>query len=222
MEIKEIAHIRTPFNDKFGIPRQSGMADIPGRIVFCEKYRAKEALRGIEGFSHLWIIWGFSQSEEKHSLTVRPPRLGGNKRVGVFATRSPYRPKSLGLSSVRLTGVENTHEGTVLLVEGVDMADGTPVYDIKPYLSYTDSHPDARGSFADDALAHRLNIVFSPGTESFFTKEMKDNVCDILSLDPRPSYQDDPQRIYGVSIYDFDIRFTVDGDTLTVKEIKGK
>lgn len=221
MEIKEIAHIRTPFRDKFGIPRQSGMADTPARIVFCEKYRAKEAIRGIEEFSHLWIIWGFSRADEKRSLTVRPPRLGGNRRVGVFATRSPFRPNSLGLSSVRLTGTEETDEGTVLLVEGADMADGTPVYDIKPYLAYTDSHPDSTGGFADGALGHRLKVVFSPGTENLLPEKITGEVCALLSLDPRPSYQSDPERIYGVHLYDFDIRFTVDGDTLTVKEIKG-
>ncbi len=221
MEIKEIAHIHTLFPDKFGIPRQSGMADLPCEIVFTPEYRVDEALRGIEDFSHLWLIWGFSLSDKKKwSPTVRPPRLGGNKRIGVFATRSPYRPNPIGLSSVRLLSVEKTDKyGKILRISGADMADGTPIYDIKPYLAYTDSHPDAAGAYADDALRHMLDVEFAPGTEALLPSELIQGVRSLLACDPRPSYHDDPGRIYGVHIAGYDIRFTVEKNKLTVKEI---
>lgn len=221
MEIKEIAYIHTPFPDKFGIPRQSGMADLPCEIVFTPEYRIDEALRKIEDFSYLWLLWGFSLSDKKKwSPTVRPPRLGGNRHVGVFATRSPYRPNPIGISSVKLLGVEKTKKyGKILHISGADMADGTPIYDIKPYLAYTDSHPDAAGGFADDALHHILDVEYDPGVESQIPPELEPGVRSLLACDPRPSYHDDPDRIYGVHIYGFDIRFTVEKNKLTVKEI---
>ena len=217
-----IAHIETEFPTKFGLPRQSGLVDgLCATIVFEPEYRVEEALRGIEEWSHLWLLWEFSDAKrEGWSPTVRPPRLGGNTRVGVFATRSPYRPNPVGLSCVRLEAVKKTPDrGTVLVVRGADLKDGTPIYDIKPYLAYTDSHPDATGGFAEPALAHKLQVVWDETVPSPFSKERKAALLQVLSLDPRPAYQDDPDRVYGFEFAGYTVRFSVDGDTLFVKEI---
>ena len=220
--MKIIARIHTDFKEKFGIPRQSGLADgLVGRIVFEEEYRRPEALRGIEGYSHLWLIWNFSESErEIWSPTVRPPRLGGNRRVGVFATRSPFRPNPIGLSSVRLLGIEHTAtEGGVLLVSGADLLDGTPIYDIKPYLAFTDSHPDAVGGFADGVRSYKLAVKFPEKLSALIEKEKLPGLISLLENDPRPSYQDDPERIYGMLFSNREIKFRVEGDTLTVVDV---
>ena len=220
--MKIIARIYTDFKEKFGIPRQSGLADgLVGRIVFEEEYRRPEALRGIEGYSHLWLIWNFSESErDTWSPTVRPPRLGGNRRVGVFATRSPFRPNPIGLSSVRLLGVEDTAtEGKVLLVSGADLLDGTPIYDIKPYLAFTDSHPDAVCGFADGVRDYKLTVDLPEELSGRIEKEKLQGLITLLENDPRPSYQDDPERIYGMLFSDREIKFRVEGDRLIVTDI---
>ena len=217
-----IAHIETEFPTKFGLPRQSGMVDaLRATIVFEPEYRVDEALRGIEDWSHLWLLWEFSDAKrERWSPTVRPPRLGGNTRVGVFATRSPYRPNPVGLSCVRLEGVEKTPDrGTVLVVRGADLKDGTPIYDIKPYLPYADSHPEATGGFAEAALAHKLQVVWDETVSSPFSNERKAALLQVLALDPRPAYQDDPVRVYGFEFAGYTVRFSVDGNVLFVKEI---
>lgn len=221
--MKIIARIHTDFKEKFGIPRQSGIADeIVGRIVFEPEYRVKEALRGIEGYSHLWLIWQFSEAvREDWSPTVRPPRLGGNKRVGVFATRSPYRPNPIGLSSVRLVGIEDTNDfGRTLLVAGADLLDGTPIYDIKPYLAYTDSHPDATGGFSDPVREYGLKVNICKELLSKIDVSKQKSLIKILEHDPRPSYQDDPKREYGFKFSDYEIFFKVSGDTLTVTGVE--
>ena len=219
--IKTIARIKTDFSEKFGIPRQSGLAGNISRIVFEEEFRNPEALRGIEGYSHLWLIWKFSESaRDEWSPTVRPPRLGGNTRMGVFATRSPFRPNPLGLSSVELVGIEKTNEGHTLVVKGADLLDGTPIYDIKPYLAFTDSHPDAKGGFADKKLSYSLNVVFPQKLQEYFSKEALGIITEILSQDPRPAYIDDPERIYGLAFSGKQIRFTVSQNTLTVISVE--
>ncbi|MBE6623628.1 MAG: tRNA (N6-threonylcarbamoyladenosine(37)-N6)-methyltransferase TrmO [Ruminococcaceae bacterium] len=219
--IKIIARINTDFHEKFAIPRQSGLSSSIGKIVFEKEYRCDEALRGIEGFSHLWLIWKFSKSErEKWSPTVRPPRLGGNKRMGVFATRSPFRPNPIGLSSVELVGLEKTEEGTVLIVRGADLLDGTPIYDIKPYLAFTDSHPQALGGFSDEKLTYSLKLDFSDEFQKKVSPQKLDVLKEILSQDPRPSYIEDETRVYGFSYADYEIRFSVCGDTLKVLGIE--
>ena len=216
--IKVIAHIRSDFKTKFGVPRQSGLVEaLRARIVFEPEYRNADALRGIEGFSHLWLIWQFSEAvREDWSPTVRPPRLGGNERMGVFATRSPFRPNAIGLSCVRLEGVEQTAEGSVLLVSGADLMDGTPIYDIKPYLPHIDSHPDARGGFAVPAAEHRLKVVFPEQWLEKVPEQLRDGLTEVLAQDPRPSYQHDPERVYGFGFARLEVKFTVDGDVLTV------
>ena len=218
--IEPIAVIRTDFPEKFGIPRQSGrVPSLEGRIVFGPAYRTPEALRGIEGFSHLWLIFGFSENHG-WSPTVRPPRLGGNKRVGVFASRSPFRPNGLGLSSVRLLRVEQTEQdGTVLVVGGADLLDGTPIYDVKPYLSTADLHPDAVGSYADAANGYRLTVDFPEALLELLPPDKRQAAIDCLADDPRPSYQDDPERIYGMLFAGSDIRFRVADGTLTVTDV---
>lgn len=220
--MKIIARIRTDFKEKFGIPRQSGIADeLEAKIVFEPEYRVSEALRGIEGYSHLWLIWQFSEAvRDTWSPTVRPPRLGGNKRMGVFATRSPYRPNPIGLSSVRLERVEKTEEGDVLIVRGADLLDGTPIYDIKPYLAFTDSHPNAVGGFADPVKEYSLNVVFCKELLSKIKISKQNALLKILEHDPRPSYQDDPEREYGMLFSDYEIFFKVSSDTLTVTAVK--
>ena len=224
MELKIIAKICTDFKDKFGIPRQSGIAKTVGRIVFEPEYRVREALRGIEGYSHLWLLWGFSEARrDGWSPTVRPPRLGGNKRMGVFATRSPYRPNSIGLSSVRLLSVEDTaQEGLVLIVEGADLLDGTPIYDIKPYLPFTDSHPDAIGGFADEVREYRLKVNFGLHLIEKIPDNKRDALITILENDPRPSYKEDGDHEYGMVYADLDIFFKVEDGTITVTRVESK
>ena len=224
MELKIIAKISTDFKEKFGIPRQSGIAKAVGKIVFEPEYRVREALRGIDGYSHLWLLWEFSEARrDGWSPTVRPPRLGGNRRMGVFATRSPYRPNSIGLSSVRLLSVEESaEEGLVLLVEGVDLLDGTPIYDIKPYLPFTDSHPDAIGGFADEVREYSLKVNFSLQLLDKIPGNKREALITILENDPRPSYKDDGDHEYGMVYADLDIFFKVEGGTLTVTRIESK
>ena len=221
--MKIIAKIKNDFKEKFGIPRQSGLADsIVSRIIFEPEYRVKEAIRGIDGFSHLWLIWEFSEAKrEDWSPTVRPPRLGGNKRMGVFATRSPYRPNPIGLSSVRLVGIEDTKEfGSVLLVSGADLLDGTPIYDIKPYLTFADSHPDAIGGFADAVKEDRLSVEIDRHLLTLIDEDKRDGLLTILKGDPRPSYQDDPNRIYGMKFSNYEIFFKVSEYKLTVIKVE--
>ncbi len=220
MEIKTIAVFRGAFDTKFGIPRQSGMAPLPGRIVFEPEYRDENALRGLSGYSHLWLIWQFSQVEGGFRPTVRPPRLGGNRRMGVFATRSPYRPNPIGLSSVRLEGIEHTAEqGAVLQVSGADLMDGTPILDIKPYLAFTDAHPDAVCGFADRVYGHTLEVDLSPELARRIPPEHRQTLVQVLSLDPRPAYQEEPDRIYGMQFAGHEISFRVQNGLLTVENI---
>ena len=219
-ELKIIAHIKTDFKTKFGIPRQSGLVDLESLIVFEPEYRNEDALRGIEDFSHLWLIWSFSKAErDGWSPTVRPPRLGGNKRMGVFATRSPFRPNSIGLSSVKLLGLEKTEKGTALRVSGADLMNGTPIYDIKPYLPYTDSHPDAKGGFADERLKDSLEVNFPPELLGKIPENKREAVISLLSQDPRPHYINDDERIYGFEFADFEIKFKVKDNLLTVIDV---
>lgn len=223
MELKIIAKIYTDYKEKFGIPRQSGIAGSSvGKIVFEKEYRRPEALRGIEGYSHLWLIWNFSEAERNEwSPTVRPPRLGGNKRMGVFATRSPYRPNPIALSSVKFLGIEHTEElGDVLLVEGADILDGTPIYDIKPYLKYTDSHPDAQGGFADGVLDYKLEVSISEELLLKIPEEKRQSLITVLENDPRPGYKDDSEKEYGMKYSDFEVFFKVKDGILTVTNIK--
>jgi len=218
-EIKVIAHMRTNFPTKFGIPRQSGLIDcLKGIIVFEPEYRNPEALRGLESFSHIWVIWEFSQAVlETWSPTVRPPRLGGNKRMGVFATRSPFRPNALGLSSLKLEKIEIHPElGPIIHVAGVDLMDNTPIFDIKPYLPYTDCHKEAVGGYVEPLEEQKLKVVFPEEWLSNIPPEHREALQSVLANDPRPSYQKDPQRIYGLAYAGFNVRFTVAGDVLTV------
>ena len=220
--IQVIARMHSDFATKFGIPRQSGLVEaLRSTIVFEPEFRNPDALRGIENFSHLWLIWQFSQAvRQGWSPTVRPPRLGGNTRMGVFATRSPFRPNNLGLSSVKLLGVEHTQEfGTVLHVGGADLMDGTPIFDIKPYIPYSDCHPDAAGGFTDSAGAFLLEVDFPRELLSLLPEEKRDAAMGVLSHDPRPSYQRTPGRVYGLTFAGYDIRFSVEENTLTVKEV---
>jgi tRNA-Thr(GGU) m(6)t(6)A37 methyltransferase TsaA len=223
-EFKIIAKIRTDFPTKFGIPRQSGLiSTLKAKIVFEPQYRNKEALRGLEDFSHLWLLWKFSESVcESWSPTVRPPRLGGNKRIGVFATRSPFRPNPIGLSSVELLGIEKSDEGTVLVIKGADLLNGTPIYDIKPYLAFTDSHPDAKGGFSDEKLLYNLNVSFPDELAKKVCEEKREVLKEILSQDPRPSYIEDEKRIYGFEFDVYEIKFSVKGDTLFVVSVEEK
>ena len=218
MTIKPVAYIRSDYKEKFGIPRQSGRApSLLARIVFTPEYRNDDALRGIEGFSHLWLLFDFSATREKgFSPTVRPPRLGGNKRVGVFASRSPFRPNHIGLSCVKLVAVEKTDEGTTLLVSGADLLDNTPILDIKPYLPYADCHTDATGGYTTETEWKKLTVRFQEDLLEKIPKEKRAGLCECLEEDPRPSYQDDPSRVYGMAFDAFQVRFTVDGDLLTV------
>lgn len=221
-EIEPIAHIRTSFPEKFGIPRQSGLvAEAKGTIVFEPKYRDPDALRGIEEFSHLWLIWGFSAVEQDgFTPLVRPPRLGGNEKRGVFATRSPFRPNKLGLSVVKLEGVEKTKgRGTVLNVGGVDLLDKTPIYDIKPYIPYADAHPDARGGFASDPDEGVLIVDCDDALRGRLGEDAV-AVLAALARDPRPAYHDDPERIYEMRYGAWIVRFSVNGDTLTVCSVE--
>jgi len=220
--IQVIARMKSDFPTKFGIPRQSGLVEeLRSTIIFEPEFRNPDALRGIKGFSHLWLIWQFSEAvRTEWSPTVRPPRLGGNTRIGVFATRSPFRPNSLGLSSVKLLGVEHTEEfGTVLHVGGADLMDGTPIFDIKPYIPYGDCHPDAIGGFTDTADDFLLEVTFPAEHLEKLPEDKRSAAIGVLSHDPRPSYQRKPGRIYGVSFAGVDIRFTVEDSNLTVIEV---
>lgn len=221
--MKIIARIETDMPDKFGIPRQSGIVnELTGRIIFEPEYRVKEALQGIEDFSHLWLLWEFSENKrEGWSPTVRPPRLGGEKRKGVFATRSPFRPNPIGMSCVKLEKVEYTKElGPIIHVSSVDMMNGTPIYDIKPYITYTDSKPDAVQGFAEEFVDYSLEVNFPNNLLDMIPKEKQAGIIGILRHDPRPAYQDLPDRIYGVKYLNFDIHFMVKDNALTVTDIK--
>ncbi len=219
--MKIIARIETDFPTKFGIPRQSGLTDSEALIVFEEEYRVEDALRGIEGYSHLWLIWEFSEAKDKEwSPTVRPPRLGGNKRMGVFATRSPFRPNPIGLSSVKLLAVEKTTRGTVLRVSGADLMDGTPIYDIKPYLPFTDCHIDAKGGFADERKGYSLDVVCEEKFLGIVPENKRQVLIDLLSQDPRPQYIKDENRIFGFPYSGFEIKFQVEKEILTVISIE--
>lgn len=222
MELRPIAHIRTGFPEKFGIPRQSGVVkELRGRVVFGPEYRAREAFRGIEGFSHLWLLWGFSKNPPgKWSPTVRPPRLGGNRRVGVFASRSPFRPNPLGLSCVELCGVDyEGPEGPVLLVKGADMADGTPIYDVKPYLPGADSIEGARGGFTDQEPWEPLSVDCPPELLNKVPPGDREALLAVLAADPRPHYHRDPERVYGMGFAGVQVRFTVGEGRVRVVEI---
>lgn len=219
---KIIAHIHNDFSDKFGIPRQSGLVpEMPSYIVFEEEYRRREALRGIEEYSHVWLLWQFSETQrDDWSPTVRPPRLGGNRRMGVFATRSPFRPNPIGLSSVKLLGVEHTAtQGTVLCVAGADLLDGTPILDIKPYLVYTDAHPDAVGGFADAFVDYALTVEFPETLLSKIAPEKRESLIEVLRQDPRPAYQHDAQRVYALDFAAYTVRFCVRDSVLTVTDV---
>lgn len=221
--MKIIAKIYTDLPDKFGVPRQAGLVkELTGRIVFESEYRAPEALDGIEEFSHLWLLWQFSESiREEFSPTVRPPRLNGNKHKGVFATRSPFRPNPIGMSCVKLERVERTaNEGTVLWVSGIDMMNNTPIYDIKPYITYTDSHPDAIQGFAENYVDYGLEVEFPENLMGIIPTEKQKGLIGILRQDPRPSYQNDSTRIYGVRYMNFDVKFRVDSSKLIVTDIE--
>lgn len=221
-EMKIIAHIRNDYDAKFGVPRQSGLVrSAVSAVVFEPEYRNPDALRGLDGFSHLWLIWQFSQSvREDWSPTVRPPRLGGNTRMGVFATRSPFRPNAIGLSSVEIDRVEiDPQLGPVVYVRGADLMNGTPILDVKPYLPYTDSHPDARGGFAFGPGEGTVQVVFPPEWLAVIPDEKREPLREVLAQDPRPGYQHEPGRRYGVSFGGFDVRFTVADGVLTVCEV---
>ena len=223
MELKPIAHIKTDFPEKFGIPRQSGrVPELKGKIIFEKEFRDPDFTRGIEEFSHLWLIWEFSDSEkDKVSPTVRPPRLGGNVRVGVFATRSPFRPNPIGLSCVKLEKIEEDEKlGRILTVGGIDMKDGTPIYDIKPYLPYADCHPEATGGFAEEKRHYALTVDFPAALEAQIDPAHRAALRGVLAHDPRPSYQSDPERMYGVAFAGKNVKFTVEDGVLTVRKIE--
>lgn len=219
--MKIIATIHNDYTSKFGIPRQSGLAEVESVVVFEPEFRNPDALRGIEGFSHLWLIWKFDNEKEEWNATVRPPRLGGNVRVGVFASRSPYRPNPIGLSSVKLLGVERTaSHGVVLRVSGADLADGTKIYDVKPYVPYSDIHADATCGYSFDGDAHVLDVVLGDDyVLEALPENKRETLLKVLSYDPRPSYQNDENRIYGFEFAGFNVKFQVRGNTLTVLSI---
>ncbi len=220
--MKPIAHIETDFPTKFGIPRQSGLIDeLVGRIVFEKEYRDPQALRGLDDFSHLWLLWEFSENKrEDWSPTVRPPRLGGNKRVGVFATRSPFRPNPIGLSCVKLIAIKAEEEGTVLYVSGADLMNGTPIYDIKPYIPLTDCKPEATEGYTKETKQYALTVDFPADLLTLVPEEKQPALIQVLEQDPRPSYIDDPQREYGVYFGKQNIRFTVNDHILTVIKVE--
>lgn len=220
--MKPIAHIENDFPTKFGIPRQSGLvSSLRSRIVFAPEYRSPDAFRGLEDYSHIWLIWEFSQAvRQKWSPTVRPPRLGGNTRMGVFATRSPFRPNPIGLSVVQLEEIVlHGKDAPYLTVSGADLMHGTPIYDIKPYLPHIDSHPEARGGFAVSAAAHRLEVVFPEQWLKKVPEALREGLTEVLAQDPRPSYQHDPERVYGFAFAQFEVKFTVCDTVLTVCSI---
>lgn len=219
-----IARIHTDFTEKFGIPRQSGLVENPGTIVFEPPYRNPDALRGLEGYSHIWLLWQFSRAvRDEWSPTVRPPRLGGNTRMGVFATRSPFRPNAIGLSSVRLTGIElSGPQGPVLYVSGADLLDGTPIFDIKPYLPYTDAHPDATGGFAFQEKEGPLQVVFPDEWLNRVPPQQRETLRAVLAQDPRPAYQHEPERVYKMAFGELEVHFTVSEQTLTVCSVSSR
>ena len=222
-EMKIIARIKSEFPEKFGIPRQSGLvSSLKAQIIFEEEYRSVDAVRGLDEFSHLWIIWQFSKAvRDTWSPTVRPPRLGGNKRIGVFATRSPFRPNAIGLSSVKIEKIDLDGENApVIHVSGADLMDGTPIFDIKPYLAYTDAHPDAVGGFTENVADRRLKVEFDGELINSVPDEIKTALTDLLAEDPRPSYQNDSKRVYGLSFSGYEIGFTVDKKTLKVIKLE--
>ncbi len=217
--MKVIGHIRTDFPSKFGIPRQSGLIDgLKGKIILEPEYRNPQVYKGIEEFSHIWLLWEFSEAKKEHwSATVKPPRLGGKTRMGVFATRAPFRPNNIGLSCVKLDRVEmDEKDGSVLWVAGVDLLDGTPIYDIKPYIPLTDCHPEASEGYTKETKIHELKVEFPEELLNQYPEEKRQAVLGILAQDPRPTYFQDPERVYGVPFAGFDVKFKVDGDTLVV------
>ena len=221
--MKIVARIHNDFPEKFGVPRQSGLVpELQATIVFEPEYRNPDALKGLEGFSHIWLIWQFSESvRDTWSPTVRPPRLGGEKRLGVFATRSPFRPNPIGLSSVTLERIElDTPQGPVLHISGADLMDGTPIYDIKPYLAYADSHPDALGGFAQAFVEYGLDVVIPDELMAQVPEEKREALMGVLAQDPRPSYQNDPDRIYGITFGKQNIKFRVENQRLTVIDVE--
>lgn len=222
MNIEPIAYFHSPFHSKFGIPKQSGLVEeLEGSIVFCPEYRNADALRGLDDFDYLWLIWGFSAN--KHvatSLVVRPPLLGGNEKMGVFATRSPFRPNALGLSSVRISRIESdTTRGPVITVVGADLMDGTPIYDIKPYIPYADSHPEAKGGFTDTHAICRLTVVIPDCFHHLFSQSQLQALYKVLELDPRPHYHKSGQKEYGMPYMDYDVHFMVNDGVLTVTDV---
>ena len=223
IEMKIIARIRSPFPEKFGVPRQSGLVEsLQAQIVFEEGFRNADVVRGLEGFSHIWLIWQFSRPvRETWSPTVRPPRLGGNERMGVFATRSPFRPNAIGLSCVKLERIElEPRLGPVLHVSGADLMDGTPIFDIKPYLPYCDSHPEAAGGWTEGAEHRRLQVLFPPELLAQVPEGQRGGLLGVLAGDPRPRYQKDPKRVYGLRFGDVNVKFTVSGAELTVQAVE--
>lgn len=223
--LRPIARIQSDFSEKFGIPRQSGLVEaLRARVVFAPEYRVREAFRGLESFTHIWLVWGFSQNVEAGwSPTVRPPRLGGNQRVGVFATRSPFRPNPIGLSCVKLEKVDYTAPGgPVLLVRGADLLDGTPIFDVKPYVPLADCRPQAVGGFSDQHREDGLSVDFPPALLEQVPEEKRAALLGVLAQDPRPSYQHDPQRVYGMAFAGLEVRFTVEGNILTIRGIQAK
>ena len=228
MEFKTIARIHTGFPEKFGIPRQSGIVETPGYIVFEPPYNNPDAVRGLEEFSHIWLIWQFSEAvRDNWSPTVRPPRLGGNTRVGVFASRSPFRPNPIGLSLVKLESIEYDHSlGLVLHVTGADILDGTPIYDIKPYLPYSEAKPDAEGGFAHRVMDDSMQVVLTEDADLEPAKEIPEEylytIKKLLAQDPRPRYQDDPERVYGMSYGDWEVKFTAGDGVIMVKSIRNR
>ena len=222
MNIEPIAYFHSPFHSKFGIPKQSGLVEeLEGSIVFCPEYRNVDALRGLDEFDYLWLIWGFSANKHAAtSLVVRPPLLGGNEKMGVFATRSPFRPNALGLSSVRISRIEtDTTRGPVITVVGADLMDGTPIYDIKPYIPYADSHPEAKGGFTDTHAICRLTVVIPDCFHNLFSQSQLQALYKVLELDPRPHYHKSGQKEYGMPYMDYDVHFTVNDGVLTVTDV---
>lgn len=222
MNIEPIAYFHSPFHTKFGIPKQSGLVEeLEGSIVFCPEYRNADALRGLDEFDYLWLIWGFSANKHAAtSLVVRPPLLGGNEKMGVFATRSPFRPNALGLSSVRISRIEtDTTRGPVITVVGADLMDGTPIYDIKPYIPYADSHPEAKGGFTDTHAICRLTVVIPDCFHHLFSQSQLQALYKVLELDPRPHYHKSGQKEYGMPYMDYDVHFTVNDGVLTVTDV---
>lgn len=222
MNIEPIAYFHSPFHSKFGIPKQSGLVEeLEGSIVFCPEYRNADALRGLDDFDYLWLIWGFSANKHAAtSLVVRPPLLGGNEKMGVFATRSPFRPNALGLSSVRISRIEtDTTRGPVITVVGADLMDGTPIYDIKPYIPYADSHPEAKGGFTDTHAICRLTVVIPDCFHHLFSQTQLQALYKVLELDPRPHYHKSGQKEYGMPYMDYDVHFSVNDGVLTVTDV---